>query len=318
MKPERPANLRPDAAFFSIGWAALHRDILDPDEDLMVMFKSSPYGAVSHSHADQNSFAIMKGGKALAIPGGRRYPIHGSPFHTKYTQQTMAHNAILVNGHGQINRSGSATGALTAFESRNRLAYACGDASKCYGDLLTRCKRHVLMIRPSIVCVVDDLESREPADFQWLLHAHQPFELDELGQTLISRKDGEAMTVRLITTDGFSFSQTNDWPMSPKEGFPKTTAAEPAKQWHFTAATRAKTSSRRIAAVMLVHVKGKAPDCEIRGPENGVLEIRSESGGTTATVRICLTTSQVGLAPILEAQCRAPSGEAETISVDGK
>ena len=36
------------------------------------------------------------------------------------------------------------------------------------------------------------------------------FELDEKNQTILSRKRGEAMTVRLITPGGFTLSQTNE------------------------------------------------------------------------------------------------------------
>ena len=312
--PQQPADLAPDAAFFGVGWAALHSDILNPDQDLMVLFKSSPYGAVSHSHADQNSFAILKGGKALAIPGGKRYPIHGSPFHTKYTQQTLAHNAILVDGQGQINREGRAGGQLTAFETKRRLGYVCGDAQKCYGDSLTRCTRHVLMIRPSMVCVVDDLGAPTPAEFQWLLHGHNEFELDEPGQTLVSRKDGAAMTVYLITPGGFSLSQTNEWPMSPKEGYPKAKSPEPQKQWHVTAAAREKAAERRIAAVMLVEDGEAAPNCEIHPLPDGAVEIKARLGDAEATVRIHLAPDPSGAAPILEARCQLASGEAETIS----
>ncbi|MHC4995928.1 MAG: DUF4962 domain-containing protein, partial [Planctomycetota bacterium] len=94
IQPKPPADMAPDAVFRGVGWAALHSDLANPD-DLFVAFKSSPYGGVSHSYADQNSFAILKGGAALARPGGSRYPQHGSPFHEKYTQQTVAQNSVL-------------------------------------------------------------------------------------------------------------------------------------------------------------------------------------------------------------------------------
>jgi len=312
--PQRPENLPPDAAFYGVGWAALHTDLLDPAHDVMVLFKSSPYGGVSHSHADQNSFAILAGGKSLAIPAGVRYPTHGSPFHTEYVQQTIAHNAILVNGQGQINRDGNRGGELAAFESRPHLGYVCGDALACYGDLLTRCRRHVLLVRPSIIVVVDDLAAPQPSDFQWLLHAHHQFELNEAAQSLVSRKQTEAMTVHLVTAGGFAFSQTNEWPVSPKKGYPTAKWPEPAKQWHFTAATREKAAARRIAAIMLVNRDGKAPDCEIRKQADGAVEIRARFGKDQATVRIGPSTDHAGAAPILDARYEPASGGVETIS----
>ncbi len=315
-RARKPVSLGNDAAFFGVGWAALHSDILDPDEDLMVMFKSSPYGGVSHSHADQNSFAIMKGGKSLAIPAGARYPTHGSPFHTKYVQQTMAHNAVLVNGQGQINRDGNRGGALTGFLSTEHMGYARGDAGNCFGNRLERNRRHVLLIRPSIVLVVDDLVSPKAADFQWLLHGHNKFELDEKRQSVISRKDAEAMTVHLITPGGFSLSQTNEWPMDPKEGYPKTTVTPPAKQWHMTAQTVDKSAQRRIAAVMLIHEDGSIPDCRIDRLRNNVVEITARSRDGEVSVRIDLSTAKSGKANVIEAQYIPVSGEKERIVVN--
>jgi hypothetical protein len=169
LKPEKPKWLAPDRAFHGIGWAALHSDILNPKNDLTVLFKSSPYGPVSHSHADQNSFAIMKGGKALAPPSGARYPQHQSPFHFQYTNLTVAHNALLINGEGQIDRNASANGRLVEFKSTPHLGYVAGDAQKCYGNRLDFYQRHVVIIRPSVILVIDDLSGAEPFSVDWLL-----------------------------------------------------------------------------------------------------------------------------------------------------
>lgn len=295
VQPKRPDSAPNDAAFYGVGWAALHSDFLDPARDLFLLFKCSPYGSVSHSHADQNSFALMKGGRSLAIPAGVRYPTHGSPFHTEYTQQTMAHNAVLVDGQGQLGRGGE--GRLAAFQTTPRFGYACGDASGCYPTPMPRNLRHVLLARPSVVCIVDELAAPEAVPYQWLLHGHNAFELDEKAQTLLSRKDPEAMTVRLCTPGGFSFSQTDEWPMDPREGFPNAKAPVPDKQWHFTAATREKAAARRIAAILLVNENGRPPDCDVR-QKGDTLEVRDRSGGGEAVIRIRLNP---GDGPALEA-----------------
>lgn len=49
----------------------------------------------SHSHLDQGSFTIYKGG-ALAIDSGLYGPRYGSDHHMNYTYQTIAHNMITV------------------------------------------------------------------------------------------------------------------------------------------------------------------------------------------------------------------------------
>ena len=170
LKSEKPDFVQQDKAFNGIGWASLHSDILNPENDLMLLFKSSPYGSVSHSHADQNGFAIMKGGKALVNPSGARYPQHQSPFHFQYTNLTVAHNTLLINGKGQIDRSASASGKLVDFKSTKHLGYVAGDAQKCYGNMVDYYERHVVMIRPSIILIVDDLSGPEPFSVEWLMH----------------------------------------------------------------------------------------------------------------------------------------------------
>ena len=158
---EAPAH---DRAFRGIGWAALHSDATRPREDLMVLLRSSPYGGVSHGHASQNDLAVMKGGKALICAGGERFPHHGSPFHTGYAQQSISHNCVLVDGQGAINRDGSRGGEIVAFETDGAFGYACGEAENAYGELLTKWRRHLILVRPSTLILVDDLSRSQAGD----------------------------------------------------------------------------------------------------------------------------------------------------------
>jgi len=315
VNPNAPVDLTPDAVFRGVGWAALHSDLANPDEDLFVAFKSSPFGGVSHSYADQNSFSILKGGHALARPGGTRYPQHGTPFHTRYTQQTMAQNGILVDGKGQINRNARANGHIVAFESKPHIGCVCGDANAAYGDRLTRFRRHVVLIRPSLVCIVDDLESPKPAEFQWLLHASEKLLLNESDQTLVSQRADAQMDVHLITPGGFTFSQTNEWPLDPKTGFPTAKRREPSKLWHFTAATRERAAARRIAAVMNVGTTAKRPDCDVQVNDTGIVRVQTRSAEAETVVEIDLSTERAGVAPLLSIRCNPDEGDVETLSV---
>jgi len=316
VKPQAPVALAPDAVFRGVGWAALHSNLSNPEEDLFVAFKSSPFGGVSHSYADQNSFSILKGGHALARPGGTRYPQHGTPFHTRYTQQTMAQNSILVDGKGQINRNARANGRIVAFESQTHIGYVCGDAQAAYGDRLTRFRRHVVLIRPSLVCIVDDLESPKPAGFQWLLHASEQFRLDEVHQTLVSHRGGAEMEVRLITPGSFTFSQTNEWPLDPKTGFPTAKRRVPAKLWHFTAATRQQAMSRRVAAVMNVRTSTDLTVCSVQVDDSGAVRVQTETEAVEAMIQINLSTDRERRAPLLTVRCQPHQGNVETLSIE--
>ena len=316
LTPRPPADLPPDRAFHGIGWAALHSNPTKPDEDLMVLFKSSPFGAVSHSHADQNSFAILKGGKALAIPAGARYPQHGSPFHTEYAQQTVAHNALLINGKGQVNQQDEAKGKLKAFQSLPHMSYAAGEAQQCYGAPVTRYVRHVVLVRPSLILVVDDLEASEPVETQWLLHAKERFDLNEKEQRFTSRRGDTAMTVRLFTPGGFAFGQSDAWPVDPKKDYPMVTSNPPAKQWHFTATTHERSRSLRIASVMTVEQGEDKPECEVRRTGKDTVEVFARFGATgQAKAILNLSSNPASTKPIIEVRYEPQKGEVEQLKI---
>ena len=79
--------------FDGIGWV-IARSGWGPDAT-MVSFKAGDH-YWSHSHLDQGSFTLYKGG-ALALDSGANYgPGYGSDHHLNYSMQTIAHNAITV------------------------------------------------------------------------------------------------------------------------------------------------------------------------------------------------------------------------------
>ena len=314
LEPEKPESMQPDRAFNGVGWAALHSDILNPENDLMFLFKSSPYGPVSHSHADQNGFAIMKVGKALAQPSGARYPQHQSPFHFQYTNLTVAHNALLINGEGQIDRDASANGRLVDFKSTPHLGYVAGDAQKCYGNGLDFYKRHVVMIRPSVILVIDDLYGPEPFSVDWLLHGREEMLLDSDNQLIESTRFEEGMRTQLVTTGRLDFSLTNEWPIDPKQDYPMVTAEPPAKEWHFSATTREKTKRRRIVAIMLVKENGEYPACSVKS-EKGQVYLTGHFGDDKWSGIIRVSTDGSIGDSLLELDYHPASGELETIII---
>ncbi len=259
--PPRPPSDRPQAAVFrGIGWAALHSALDRPEQDTLLLFKSSPYGSVSHSHADQNSFAILKGGRALAIPSGYYGPAYGMPHHADWTRQTKANNSILVDGEGQVVRSLRARGRIAAFRHQKALTYVAGDAAEAYGGRLTRFLRHVLFLRPGLIVMVDDLEAPRPARYQWLLHALEKMEADETAGVVVSRRGGASLTVRLVAPQGLAFSQTDRFDTPYNAGNPPEYHEERPNQWHFRAETREPAAATRILALATV----RGPDEDFR------------------------------------------------------
>ncbi|MBC7289424.1 MAG: DUF4962 domain-containing protein, partial [Armatimonadetes bacterium] len=147
--PARPPVDLPDARLFrGIGVVAMHSSLEDPAGDVMVLFKSSPYGSYSHSHADQNSFYLQAAGVPLFIDSGW-YPWYSSPHHERWTRETKAHNCITFDGgEGQVKHSKAAKGSIIAFATSEDFHYAAGDATSAYGGKLKRFVRHVVNARP--------------------------------------------------------------------------------------------------------------------------------------------------------------------------
>jgi len=257
VKPAPPSKMPFCAVFRGIGWAALHSALDDPKRDAFFLFKSSPFGSVSHSHADQNSFAILKGGRALAIPSGHYGPGYGMPHHAEWTRQTKANNSILVNGEGQVVRSQEAQGKITAFRPQGALTYVCGDATAAYGGKLTRFHRHILFLRPGVYAVLDDLAAPGPAQFQWLLHALEKMEFDQRLLTVVSRREDASLSVKLSCPHRLAFSQTGVFDTPYNQGNPPEYHQQVDNHWHFKAATQSPAAETRIGAAMVVTASGE-------------------------------------------------------------
>jgi hypothetical protein len=261
-----------DRVFRGIGWAALHSDVTRAREDLHVMLRSSPYGGVSHGHASQNDIAVIKGGRALICAGGMRFPHHGSPFHTQYAQQSISHNCVLVDGQGAINRDGNQGGEIVAFQSGELYGYACGEAENAYGHLLDKWRRHVVLVRPSVLILIDDLLAPKSVTYQWLLHALERFKVGVEGriQRVTSRRRGALLSGQIVASTPLRLSQTDAWPIEPDEGYPTLTRPLPEKRWHLTAETD-RVQGVRIACVF-----------SAQGPDEPAPIVRLEVDGDRA------------------------------------
>ncbi len=262
VKPAPPSKLPSAAVFRGIGWAGLHSALDRPQEDTFFLFKSSPFGSVSHSHADQNSFCILKGGRALAIASGYYGPAYSMPHHAEWTRQTKANNCVLVNGEGQVVRSIEARGRIVAFQHEQTLTYVCGEAAEAYGGKLKRFLRHVLFLRPGLFVVLDELAAPAPARFDWLLHAIDKMQMNEAARSVTATRGGACLEVRLECEAGQGFHLTDVFDMPYNEGNPPEYHEQVANQWHFKATTARPAAEVRIAAVMAVRGPDEQLDVE--------------------------------------------------------
>lgn len=264
LEGQPPADLPQSHAFFDVGWVAMHHNMAAPDDNVFVLFQSSPFGAISHNHANQTAFVVEAFGEPLAISSGY-YHSYGDPHHRAWVWQTHAHNAILVDHEGQKPRSPQSRGHIVTHIEEGDWAYALGDAVEAYDGRLTRAYRHLLFIRPNIIIIVDDLAAEDDATYQWLLHARSEMALQEDTLSVTVAENNARMRVRFLTPDSLAFEQRSGWD-------PPLTREAP-DQYHFTASTQTPADTMRFIAVLTpYHAEEEAPMPEFRSidAEGGV------------------------------------------------
>ena len=96
------------------------------------------------------------------------------------------------------------------------------------------------------------------------------------------------MEVQLAASAGtLSFSQTDQWPLPPKQGYPMVKVADPPRQWHVQAKTTTARAAHRLAAVMIVGDQAQMPTYDL-SQSNGNLMIRAdlEEGRVVANINL--------------------------------
>lgn len=197
-------------AFRDVGIVSMHSRIGKAAEDNVLYFKSGPFGSVcNHAHAANNAFNIAIKGKMMFSPIGIRNL-------TKYSSSDT-HNTILVDGQGQVNGS-SGYGWVPRYLHGEKLTYAVGDASNAYEgktDLIRRLvnpdadeevfssmerfRRHIVMIRPSVFVIYDDLIGSKETEWTWQLHSN--YQMEQKDQVItVQAEDGTSACAQLFSS----------------------------------------------------------------------------------------------------------------------
>jgi len=196
-KDNKKAVLSQAKLFKDVGTVAMHTNLYNPNKNVMLAFRSSPYGVVGHSHAAQNAFNIQFGGEPLFFRTG--YYTSWADLHSLHSyRHTRAHNSILVDGLGQ-NFHSSGYGWIARFISSDKISYALGDASRAYSGTLYRdaikkmmkkydvdetelglgdpglktFRRHISMIEEGVVMIYDVLEANHPVDWTFVANSRE-------------------------------------------------------------------------------------------------------------------------------------------------
>ncbi len=260
VEPKPPGDLPSSKVFEGIGVASSHLTLLNSSRDVHFLFKSSPRGSWSHGHNPQNSFQLNAYGEALLTTCVYR-DWHGSPFHTKWCWSTRAHNAILVNEKGQIEHTPAPVGRIVNWRLGEDYDYLSGDATAAY-DSLKRYLRHVAFVKlknapnepPSdaIIVLYDDLVAKQPATFQFMLHALTEFSLDENGTRLDVKQRRAGVTIQYLSPERLQLSQSSGYDPPPEVTFPN--------QWHVKATTTKPLEQLGVLTVIVPYREGAKPE----------------------------------------------------------
>ena len=248
-EPDTPLGFGdiPDTAIFpDIGWAAIHSDLPDP-ERYSVLFKSSPFGSFSHSHADQNSFAVMAAGRPLLIDSGY-YDGYRSPHHNGWTRRTVAHNAVTFDGgKGQPIDDPTAKGRLTDYWRCGEIVKLTGSAAAAYGADVVAAERTLLHLPGGLLLVHDRMSAAQPKVWEWNFHAAAPIVAQGRRQVRVRNGPAEA-TVELLAGPEVGLKLSEGFPVPPDERL----MGPAAPQYH--GAFVSETPSQDFETLVLVRI----------------------------------------------------------------
>lgn len=276
-----PRDLAPSKVFRGTGIAVLNTTLLDSARNVQLRFKSSPMGRWSHGLEPHNSFTLNAYGVPLLVNCVYR-DLYGSPFHRGWVWGTRAHNAVLVNGEGQKPRSADPGGRIVHWQFEEGMEYLLGDATVAYEGRLERAWRHVFFIKPDVIVLADELRAPQPSTYQWMLHALQPFEVDESAQRLLLDRGKAGVEVTYVAPQPLRFRQWTGYEPEPDWEYLRSVHRPPIPpQWHVEAGSQAPAREMTTLAVLRVFGAGGRPLSPVTAQRHGesvTLELRSAGG----------------------------------------
>lgn len=224
--------------FPDAGLVSMRNRLAGPENTMAVMARASRYGAFSHSHADQGSFALFYEGTALISPSGYFGRAYGSVHHFQWTNTTAAHNCILVNGEGQLTRSHLTVGRVGECREEGDLFTAVLELDDAH-PALTHWQRKLTMDADALTLTVEDLvEAEEEVTLDWLLHSLSRPEADGNGAFLT--RNGIRLEICPLEGIEGGVSILDHFPVDLNEGEPEQYHVTMPEQFHMTWKTEKK------------------------------------------------------------------------------
>jgi len=141
------------------------------EKDTYALF-SAGGGKLSSDDYDTTHFSIYKQGDMALDSGSGNIGLHTS----KYAQQTVAHNAVLIHMPGEKNYGGqdklTRFAKVLAFETSPYFSYVATDATEtCHPDKCKQMVRQFIYLNPDHFLVFDRvISAKAEYNKEWLLH----------------------------------------------------------------------------------------------------------------------------------------------------
>lgn len=216
VEPKEPSDLPTLKTFEEIGWAAFHKNYHKASEHVHLIFKSSCFGSVSHSHADQNAYTIHAYGDTLTGRTGY-YVGYGTTMHLQWQRKTHSKNLILIDGKGQYGEhknSGFAghqdlyclqsSGKIVESHTDGATPYLVGDATPAYKYFVPEIesyKRKIYFVKEhDTFVIIDNVKLNSPKKITWLQHTTFETSVENNNQLVIKGDNAELHTTFASTS----------------------------------------------------------------------------------------------------------------------
>lgn len=258
------------AWFKDIGWVAINEQMKTFEDHIFFLTKSSPYGSISHSQADQNTFVLWAYGEPLIVTSGY-YIGFNSSMHREWRRQTKSANTLLIRGQGQYAgmdkvKQLRAKGQIVAVEETSSGVYIKEDGTLAYLEQVPDLKsyiREIYEVDHRYFVLVDTVETDELSDIDWNLHSLAPFDIFENNFTIHGEKAGLKGSLVYCSSEIKEMIQTDVF-----EGVAESELTGLNKQYHLTMKTG--LARKHVIVSLLLPVK--------TGEKIGVNVIKDDQG----------------------------------------
>ncbi len=190
------------------GWAAMRSDFTDP-EKVTVICKAGKNADPHHGHLDVGQVSVFWRGEAFLDDCGtaaydEKY-FDAEKYDTPHAS-SAGHNLVFVNGESQITgklkdrpMDETIAGSILEFRPGDTRDYTLLDASGAYRrEHLRGWRRHIILEKPLITVIVDEVESAKGAEIEARFHSGAELQTRS-GFTLLHGKNGDMALIPAVS-----------------------------------------------------------------------------------------------------------------------